>query len=67
MDDIAKKIDTKVFEAKIRQGVAIEVSQADEKDLFSSAPKSSVAGDYEKFCKELIKDINKNEKEKGDK
>ena len=67
LDDIAKKIDTKVFEAKIRQGVAIEVSQADEKDLFSSAPKSSVAGDYEKFCKELIKDINKNEKEKGDK
>lgn len=66
LEDIAKKIGTKVFDAKIRQAVAIEASQADEKDLFSAAPKSRVADDYEKFAKELLKDINKNEKTKGE-
>ena len=57
--DIAEKIDTKVFDSKIRQGVAIEAAQADQIDIFTAAPKSGVASDYESFCNELMNDILK--------
>ena len=59
LKDIAEKIETKVFDSKIRQGVAIEAAQADQIDIFTAAPKSGVASDYESFCCELMNDILK--------
>lgn len=53
LDEITKKIGTKIFAAKIRQSVAIESAQADKLDIFREAPKSGVAKDYDTFVKEI--------------
>lgn len=54
---IAETLGSKVFSAKIRQAVAIEASQAEQKDIFSFSPKSAVAHDYSLFIDELLKDM----------
>ena len=56
LDEIAKQIGTRVFSTRIRQGVAIEAAQADNKDIFSAAPRSGVARDYEAFVEEFVKE-----------
>lgn len=54
LEVIAERIGTIVFNAKIRQGVAIEAAQADQLDIFSAAPRSGVAEDYRHFITELL-------------
>lgn len=51
-----KRLGSKVFDATIREGVAIKESQLCNVDLFSYAPKSNVADDYRKFIEEFLKD-----------
>lgn len=53
IEDTAKSLNTKVFKRAIREAVAIKEAQAMHQDIFTYAPKSKVAGDYEAFIKEL--------------
>lgn len=53
IEDTAKNLNTKVFKRPIREAVAIKEAQAMHQDIFTYAPKSKVAGDYEAFIKEL--------------
>ena len=55
--DTAKKINTKVFKATIREAIAVGEAQAQQQDLFSYSPKSKVAEDYKAFVAEVINDI----------
>ena len=50
-----------IFDTTIRQGVAVEQTQADGTDVITGAPDSKVAQDYEKFIDEFIERINKEE------
>lgn len=50
----ANMFDTKVFETKIRDAIAIQESQLARKNIFDYDPKANVAMDYANFIKELI-------------
>lgn len=54
----AKKIETKVFKSSIREAIAIKESQAMQTDIFTYAPSSKVAKDYDDFIDELLLDID---------
>lgn len=47
-------LDTKVFEATIREAVAIKECQLMKKNLFTDYPKAKVTEDYRRFIEELI-------------
>ncbi len=53
--DTAKSLETKVFDARIREAVAVKEAQAVRKDIFTYAPKSNVADDYGAFVDEALK------------
>lgn len=55
--EIAKTIETKVFETKIRESVKCQESQVYGKSLFEYAPNSTTAIDYNMFIEELLKEI----------
>lgn len=57
LEGIAASLGTKVFNAKIREGVALRESQLMRVNLFEHAPNSGVAQDYKKFVEELLEDI----------
>lgn len=57
----AKEMDSSLFNASIRQGVAIRESQLMKSDIFTDAPKSHVAMEYKEFVDEVITRI----KERG--
>ena len=50
----ANMFDTKVFETKIRDAIAVQESQLARQSIFEYNPKSNVALDYANFIKELI-------------
>ena len=50
----ANMFDTKVFETKIRDAIAVQESQLARQNIFEYNPKSNVALDYANFIKELI-------------
>lgn len=50
----AEMLDTKVFETRIRQGVAIQEAQLAKEDLFSYSPRSAVCDDYRNFVDEFL-------------
>lgn len=52
--DMAAKLDTKVFAAKIREGVALRETQVYKQDIFSYAPKSNAAADYRALVAEML-------------
>lgn len=56
IDDTAKEIHTKVYDAVIREGIAVRESQMCHKSLFDYAPTSNPALDYAAFVKEFMKD-----------
>lgn len=56
MLDIAEQLKTKVFNTTIREAIAIREAQIKKQDIFSYAPNSKVADDYNKFIDELIQD-----------
>ena len=54
-EQLAGRLGTKLFKAKIREAVAIKEAQLNRKSIFDYAPKSKVAADYAAFIDELIK------------
>lgn len=57
LEDTAAQLQTKVYTAKIREGIAIKEAQARKQSIFAYAPKSNPAQDYSDFIKELLTDI----------
>lgn len=52
--EIARELNTTIFESTIRQGVAIRESQLLQSDIFSESPKAAVTQDYNAFINECI-------------
>ena len=55
IEKAAQKMNMRVFKAKIREAIAIKESQAKREDIFSYAPKSNAARDYDAFIDELLR------------
>ena len=62
IQNIAAEIGTKVFAARIREGVAIKEAAALQENLFTYAPKSNAATDYMEFIDELLEGEHHNGK-----
>lgn len=54
LNSVAELLGTKVFESRIRQAVVLQESQIAREDLFSYAPNTKVAEDYQEFIDEFI-------------
>ena len=54
-EQMAAKLETKVFDTRIREAVSIREAQMLRQDIFSYAAKSNVAADYSSFIDELLK------------
>ena len=50
----AQKLNTKVYDTKIRECTAIKEAQALKKDIFIYAPKSNAVDDYNNLINEII-------------
>lgn len=55
LEDLAKQLHTKCYKTPIRECTAIKEAQAMKQDIFTYAPKSNAAHDYEAFIKEYMK------------
>ncbi|MGF3115309.1 ParA family protein [Facklamia sp. P12937] len=53
LENTARMINTKVFDAKIREAIAVKEAQAMRDDLLTYAPKANVTADYLAFIDEL--------------
>ena len=53
-EKLAKKLETKLFKAKIRDAIAVKEAQISQESLFKYAPKSNVTKDYEGFINEFL-------------
>lgn len=58
-ETMADLLETKVFDTKIRNGVAIAEAPAHGESIFDYAPKSNPALDYDAFVSEVITDLHK--------
>lgn len=54
IENLAKNLNTKVFNTKIRKSVALEESQNERKGVFEYDPNSTTAKDYLDLCDEII-------------
>lgn len=54
IEDEARRMKTKVFDTAIRENIAIKEAQALQTDIFSYAPKSNGAQDYQQFVQEFL-------------
>lgn len=54
LEDTAKEIDTRVFRSSIREAVVLREAQAARQSIFSYAPKSRQAEDYQAFVEEFL-------------
>ena len=65
-ETVAEQTDTALFDAKIRAGVAAAEAPAHGTDIFSYAPRSNPAKDYEMFLEEVRRRIGwKNQDKEG--
>lgn len=55
LEQAAAALETKVFNTRIREAVAIREAEASQQDIFSYAPKSNATTDYKNLIKELSK------------
>lgn len=53
----AEQLDTKLFDATIREAIAIKEAQASKQDIFSYAPNSKVASDYMELVEEFLRSV----------
>lgn len=53
-ESVAREIGSKVFSTPIREGVAVKEAQATQTNLYTYAPKSNPARDYEAFVNEFL-------------
>ena len=54
LESNAKELETKLFNTKIRENIAIKEAQAKKSDIFTYAPKSNGTIDYDKFIEEYL-------------
>ena len=54
-NQLAAKIGTKVFQATIREAIAVKEAQISQQSLFKYAPKAKVANDYAAFIDEMLR------------
>lgn len=53
--EVAKKLHTRLYSVPIRECIAVKEAQAAQQDIFTYAPKSNAASDYEAFINEFLK------------
>ena len=58
LEATAAEAGTKIFDAKIRQGIAVEMAQAKRTDLYEFRNGSKPADDYRKLTEEVLGLIN---------
>lgn len=56
LQDTADKLNTKLFNARIREGIAIKEAQASQQDIFTYSSKSNAAADYNALVAEMLGD-----------
>lgn len=56
LEDTARHLDTRVYEARIREATAVKEAQAMKQDLFTYSPHSNPAQDYTAFIGELLRE-----------
>ena len=56
LQDIAAQLGTKVYDTPIRECISVKEAQACRQDIFSYAPRSNAAKDYEAFLDEFMQD-----------
>lgn len=56
LENTAQNLNTKLYKAKIRECTALVEAQATKKNIFSYAPKSNAAIDYELLVNEILED-----------
>jgi len=57
IEETALQLDARVYNARIREGVAIKEAQAKRQDIFSYAPTSNAAMDYAAFVEEFLEGV----------
>lgn len=55
-NQLADKLGTKLFNARIREAIAVKEAQINQKSLFEYSPKAGVTEDYSAFIDELLED-----------
>lgn len=58
LNNTSQQLNTKVFNAKIREAIAIKEAQGEQTNLFEYAPKAKVTEDVNHFVDELLGGIN---------
>lgn len=54
LDDTARRLNTKLYKAKIRECIAIKEAQASQQDIYSYSPKSNATADYKQLVEEIL-------------
>lgn len=54
VQQLASRLNTKVFATPIREGIAVKEAQINQRTLFDYAPKANVTSDYTAFIEELL-------------
>lgn len=57
VNNVAEQMDTKVYNTKIRECIAVKEAQALQEDIFSYAPKSNAAIDYVALSNEIVREF----------
>lgn len=57
LEDTARELNTKVFNAKIRECIALKEAQASQQDIFTYSPKSNAVLDYSLFLMEVLEEV----------
>ena len=55
---LVENLNTKLFDTRIRESVKCQEAQALGKSIYSHAPKCSTSTDYDRFTRELLKEID---------
>ena len=54
LEDTANQLQTKLFNTRIRECIALKEAQAIQQDIFTYAPKSNATADYRAFIEEVL-------------
>ena len=57
IDNMAKQLETRLYNTVIREGIAVSESQARRASLFTTAPRANVTADYAAFIEEFLKEV----------
>lgn len=59
IEDVADKMNTKVFKQTIREGIVVKEAQAKQKSLLKYSPNSNIASDYLTLARDILEEIEK--------